>query len=165
MSETLSKVEVIAEEILGVKKAIAGFARMQPAYRPAAPDDLRPQLTTRVSGSDLNESTVGNRSPHPVTAAVEREYENTLLIEEVTSRAGYADAQVQAPKHHSMVLEAREVAIHLAACRVTSRPSDEGDGEELGEGAGEGAIAELPPGVPTWPPKPFFPRGKFYTKN
>lgn len=64
-----------------------------------------------------------------------------------------------------MVLEAREVAIRLATCRMTARPGDEDVEDKLREDVGEGAIAELPPGVLAWPPKPFLPRGKFYTKK
>jgi hypothetical protein len=50
-------------------------------------------------------------------------------------------------------------------CRLTQRPREDDDDDDLEKDSGVGETAELPPGVPAWPPKAFLALTKFYTKG
>jgi hypothetical protein len=103
--------------------------------------------------------------PSPqVTIAWEQEYTRAAAFEKIMQRAGFVDEHVHTPRCHEMVLQAREAAQRLAACRLTQRPGEEDDHDDLDEDSGVGAIAELPPEVPAWSPKPLLARRKFFTK-
>jgi hypothetical protein len=61
--------------------------------------------------------------------------------------------------------QGRQAAQRLAVCRLTQRPAEDDYDDDLEEDSGVGSIAELPPGAPARPPKPFLARTKFFTKG
>ena len=89
-------------------------------------------------------------------------YDGALRSERLLRDAGYADETTAQPALIDLTREARSVAMRMAACCVTG---DEGEDEDDAvEDRGKGAQAELPPGVPDWPPSPFLARQKVFTK-
>jgi hypothetical protein len=58
---------------------------------------------------------------------------------------------------------ARRSALAQAGRQVSIREVDENDDEEIDRGIG--AQAELPPGVPMWPPRVFLARERTYSKG
>lgn len=89
-------------------------------------------------------------------------YENAARSERLLHDAGYADATNVQPTLIDLTREARKAAMRMCATGVTGEYEDE-DGDVI-EDRGKGAQAELPAGVPDWPPRPFLARQKVYTK-
>jgi hypothetical protein len=92
---------------------------------------------------------------------LKQEYARAAAFEKTIQRAGFVDEHVQTPRCHERVLQARDAAQRIAACRLTQRPGEEDDDDDLDEDSGVEVIAELPPGVPAWTPKPFLARNNF----
>jgi hypothetical protein len=69
----------------------------------------------------------------------------------------------QAPEYLPLLVAAREGAERQADRPVGVKESEEQDDEEADRGFG--AQAELPPGVPVWPPRVFPARERTYTKG
>jgi hypothetical protein len=77
--------------------------------------------------------------------------------------AVFADDEAMAPEILPLLVAARESALLKAGRKVSDRDVEDEDDEEVDRGIW--AQAELPPGVPMWPPRLFLHRERTYTKG
>jgi hypothetical protein len=77
--------------------------------------------------------------------------------------AGFVDAETAPPEFLGLVRASRESALRQAGRQVVVKDDGEEEDEELDRGIG--AQAELPAGVPEWPPRVFLARERTYTKG
>lgn len=95
--------------------------------------------------------------------AYNKGFTTALQSQRLLVAAGYSDATTAEPELLEVTREARKVAMRMAASRVINEDGEEDD-EDV-EDRGKGAQAELPPGVPDWPPRPFLARQRVFTKK
>jgi hypothetical protein len=114
----------------------------------------------RGCGSEME-----NDTPAQATTALEQDYARAAAFENILWRAGFVDEHFHAPQVPRDGTSGLGAARRLATCRLTRRPAEDGDDDELENDSGVGKIAELPPGFPAWPLKPFLARTKFFTKG
>ena len=98
-----------------------------------------------------------------VHEAYNKGFNNAVQGQRLLASAGYSDATTTEPDLLEVTREARQVAMRMAASRVINEDGEEEDDDV--EDRGKGAQAELPPGVPDWPPRPFLARQKVFTKS
>jgi hypothetical protein len=84
-------------------------------------------------------------------------------MERLLRGAGLASDEAQAPEYLPLLVAARRSALAQAGRQFSVREVDENDDEEIDRGII--AQAELPPGVPMWPPRVFLARERTYTKG
>lgn len=109
-----------------------------------------------------NEAQIGLALEGAVTDSLRSGYNNAVRSERLLRDAGYSDDTSAQPALMALTREARAVALRMAASGVTGEDGE--DEDDTVEDRGKGAQAELPPGVPDWPPRPFLARQKVFTK-
>lgn len=113
--------------------------------------DLKDQITA------LQEQVAALTAPGNIGDAME----GAELRESLLQQAGFMEAATDVPAFMDLVKVARQAAVRQAAVSVVT---DEDEEDDQVEDRGRGAQAELPTGVPDWPPRPFLAREKTYTK-
>ena len=123
------------------------------------------ELTTLVHNSVIRSQDVGQGaepSQGTVNEAYNKGFKTAVQGQRLLEAAGYSDVTTAEPDLLEVTREARQVAMRMAASRVLSETGEEDDDDV--EDRGKGAQAELPPGVPDWPPRPFLARQKVFSK-
>lgn len=123
------------------------------------------KLTALVEGiSTKNQEPSLEQGDETVTVhdAYKKGFTNAVQGQKLIAAAGYSDVTTAEPELLEVTREARQAAIRMAASRVLGEDGE--DDDEDVEDRGKGAQAELPPGVPDWPPRPFLARQKVFTK-
>jgi hypothetical protein len=105
---------------------------------------------------------LANASPRAAVALAES-HNRHMRMARLLKGAGLADDEANAPEFLPLLVAARESSLRQAGRKVNMKDLEDEDDEEV-EG-GIGAEAELPPGVPKWPPRVFLPRERTYTKR
>jgi hypothetical protein len=127
--------------------------------------DGTPSPSARTSGQndaglDI-EAAVASASLQAAMAIAES-YLRHLLMERLLRGEGKASEESRGPEYLLMLETARESALRQAGRKVTIKETEEDDDEEVDRGVG--TQAELPPGVPMWPPRVFLSRDRTYKK-
>jgi hypothetical protein len=94
-----------------------------------------------------------NASPRAAAALAESHTRRMRMVR-LLKGAGLADDEAKAPELLPLLVAARESALRQAGRKV--KDVEDEDDEEVDRGIG--AQAELPSGVPMWPPRLFLPR-------
>ena len=115
-----------------------------------------------VPDTGLGEDEVTTINEEAFNRSLTSGYQNAVRGERLLQDAGYSDGTNQQPKLIEITREARKAAMRMSATGVTGDYDD--DEDDIVEDRGKGAQAELPPGVPDWPPRPFLARQKVFTK-
>ena len=96
------------------------------------------------------------------SSAITKQYAKDCMMASLISLSGMQSDTEPRPEYFEMTIRAREAALEKAV-RGTSRAEGEDDSDD-DEERGLGASAELPPGVPMWPPTVFLAQDRKYTR-
>ena len=96
------------------------------------------------------------------STAITEQYATDRMMSSLISLSGMQSEITPRPEYFEMTVRAREAALEKAV-RGISKLDDEDDSDD-DEGRGMGASAELPVGVPMWPPTVFLARDRKYTQ-
>jgi hypothetical protein len=99
----------------------------------------------------------------PAYRAMTQSFSQHEKLEGYLRGAGFVDAETAPPEFLCFVRASRESALNQAGRRVVFKDDDEEEDDELDRGIG--AQAELPAGVPEWPPRVVLARERTYTKT
>ena len=92
--------------------------------------------------------------------AINEQYAKDVMMQSLMSFAGMESDTTPRPEYFEMTVRAREAALEKAVRGVSKTDEDDSDKDEE---RGLGASAELPAGIPMWPPKVFLARERTYT--
>jgi hypothetical protein len=153
-----------ANEVAGAVSEMAGKldALLQILAQQNVPESAGARASGSVEAGIENVPGLTSTSP-PVARAMVDAHSRHVRMERWLKGAGLADEEAQAPEYLPLLVAAREGAVRQAGRPVGVKESEEQDDEEIDRGVG--AQAELPPGVPVWPPRVFLARERTYTKG
>jgi hypothetical protein len=103
-----------------------------------------------------------NASPR-AAAALAESHTRHMRIVGLLKGAGLSNDEAKAPELLPLLVAARESALQQAGRKVSVKDMEDEDDEDVDRGIG--AQAELPPGVPMWPPRLFLPRESIYARR
>jgi hypothetical protein len=93
---------------------------------------------------------------------VDEAYERDFRMGAIMVMTGFKFPEIERPEFFDMTESSRAAAERKAACRVLR--DDGSDASDSEDDRGMGAVAELPAGVPLWPPRVFSARSHTYTR-
>jgi hypothetical protein len=153
-----------ADEVAGTVSEMADKleALLQILAQQNIPQSAGVRAMGSVEAGIENMPGLASTSP-PAARAMVDAHSRHVRMERWLKGAGLADEESQAPEYLTLLVAAREGAERQAGRPVGVKESEEQDDEEIDRGVGE--QAELPPGVPVWPPRVFLTRECPYTKG
>jgi hypothetical protein len=117
----------------------------------------------RQGGAGLaNKTGLEGASVEATTALTESHWRH-MRIERLLKGAGLASEDAHPPEYLPRLVTERRSVLAQAGGKGSVREAEEVDDEEIDRGIG--AQAELPPGVPMWPPRVFLACERTYTKG
>jgi hypothetical protein len=145
-------------EMSGKLDALIGVLTQQFARAPA---NTEARESGRSEAGLDNDVGFANISPQAARAIAESHLHH-MRMERLLRGAGLASEEAQAPGYLPMLEAARESALRQAGRKVSVKETEGEDDDDVERGFG--AQAELPAGIPMWPPRVFLARERTYTK-